>query len=164
MTCLFPKLRPAPDEFGPDNFVRIVHGAGPPLDVESFPIRVRLTVSSFLRLLFLIERLSPFDNFGGASGTLATFHFEFLSPALVVRNKELFDLIQNRLADVVYRLQILVTIRVDGDANQAVICRPLAVLNLIGLDNPNHSDIKETSNVSGFVHQDHNVQGIAVLT
>jgi hypothetical protein len=112
----------------------------------------------------LIERLSPFDNFGGPSGTLPIFHFEFLSPALVVSNKELFDLIQNRLAHVVYRLQVLVTIRVDGDANQAVICRPLAILNLIGLDHSNHAYVKETTNVSRLVHQDHNVQGIAVLT
>ena len=94
---------------------------------------------------------------------MPALHLELLATALVVGDEEFFDLIQKRLVDVVQRLDVLVIIRVNSDGQQPVVLRGLSLFCLPGLDNPDDTNIQQTTDMRRLVHEYHYVEGIAIV-
>src|SRR3954463_3943477 len=63
-------------------------------------------------------------------------HLELLASALVVRDEELLHLVQDGRVEFVNRATVLMTVRMDGHCDQAVILRALAIFGLCRLHDP----------------------------
>jgi hypothetical protein len=48
-------------------------------------------------------------------------------------------------------------------ANQAIVPRAFAILNLIGFNHPNDPDIHQAANVRRLIHEHHDIQRVAVF-
>src|SRR4051812_11084448 len=91
-------------------------------------------------------------------------HLELLASALVVRDEELLHLVQDGRVEFVNRATVLMTVRMNGHCDQAVILRALAIFGLCRLHDPNEPRRKHTAYVGGFIHQDHHIERISVFS
>jgi hypothetical protein len=90
-------------------------------------------------------------------------NLELLAALLVVGDEKFLHLVEQGLADIAQGFQILVVVRVNGDADQPVVAFGLAVFSLVGCDNADDAYLDEAADMGGCVHQHHDVERVAVL-
>ena len=86
------------------------------------------------QLVVLIRYRSAFDNFSGASSTVTAQWYKFLSFDLIVRDKEVFNLVQQILIQMFERVDITVGERIRRNCYQSIISVRFAILSLIGFN------------------------------
>src|SRR6202012_3891741 len=95
--------------------------------------------------------------------TAGTGNLEFLAALLVVGDEKLLHLVEERLADIADGFYILVVIRVNGNADEPVVAFGLSFFSLFGCDDADDAYVDEAANMRRGVHQNHNVERVAVL-
>src|SRR5579872_948078 len=94
---------------------------------------------------------------------MPALHLEFLAAALVIRNEEFFDLIEQGLAYIVQRLDVLMIVGMNGDRYQSVVLDDLSFFYLLRFDYADNADVQQTTDMGRLVHEHHHVEWIAVL-
>src|SRR6186713_3047004 len=87
------------------------------------------------------------QQFHGLSGSGSGRDLEHFSALLIVRDKKCLDLIEKNPADVGDTSQVLIAIRMDCGADQAIIPSGLPVFGLLCLDNPENSYLDQAAHV-----------------
>src|SRR6185437_16537739 len=103
------------------------------------------------------------EALGGGVGPFASQDFKLSAIIRVVIDKELLDLIQQRLIQVGNRLDVRMSMAGFGDGQQAVIAFGLAVFCLFSLNHADQSGVHQTSGKRRLVHQDQHIERVSVL-
>ena len=115
-------------------------------------------------LIVLVSLDSAFEKLEGLLRSTRSGHSEFLPALFVIGDEKLLQLVEQGLAHIADGFQGLVIVGMDRDPQKPVIGFGFPVLNLFRRDDPDDAYIDETTDMSGRVHQNQYVKGVAVLT
>ncbi len=88
---------------------------------------------------------------------------EALAAAFVVSHEELSHLVDDRFVDLREGVDIFVIVGMNRDSDQAIVPDCLVIFCLLGFDHPDDPHPEDTTDMRRLVHQDHDVQRVAIL-
>ena len=89
---------------------------------------------------------------------------ELLAALLVVGYEEFFNLRQKGLAHIGNGVKIFVLVGMNRSPKKPAVLFCLAILRLLGIYDADDPNVDQTPDVSGRIHQNHNVKGIAIIS
>jgi hypothetical protein len=105
-----------------------------------------------------------FRNLIALLGPLVPATLNSFPTLLVIRDKELFDLGEPRLADVVNRRDVFVIVRMGRYGEQPFIRLSLSIVHLFSRNNAYQSYFDQTPYARRRIHEYENVERISVVS
>src|SRR5580704_253448 len=97
------------------------------------------------------------------TGSLATQQLVLLAQVAMVIDKELFDLLEKERRQILECPNIGVLVIGLGDRQQAIVANLVLPVELLAFDDTNQTGAHHHARVGRFIHQQQDVDGIAVL-